>query len=256
MPELHEVNTAGAGSGREASQTERAIIGLRDAVLRGQFRPGERLAEIDVAAHLSVSRTPARAALQRLAEEGLLEIVQPAGYVVRAFSEQDIADAIEVRGTIEALAARLAAERGVAWPVLQQLRDCLGKIDAALNSGSAPAAQLAQYAALNERFHALIMQASGSAMVQRTLARVMSLPFASPNSFVLAQAQRPDAFDIMKFAQMQHHAIVDAIEGRSGARVDALMKEHSRIAHNNLKLALHHAGALDCVPGSPLIRRA
>src|SRR4051812_9244488 len=88
---------------RESSQTDRAIMGLRDAVLRGRFKAGERISEVEVAEHLGVSRTPIRAAMQRLAEEGLLEASHPTGYIVREFSEKDIFDAIEVRGTIEAL---------------------------------------------------------------------------------------------------------------------------------------------------------
>ncbi|WP_296947370.1 GntR family transcriptional regulator [uncultured Massilia sp.] len=251
---------AATGTAPGASQTERAILGLRDAVLRGHYRPGARLAEVDVAAHLGVSRTPARAALQRLAAEGLLENVQPAGYVVRAFSAQDIADAIEVRGTVEGLAARLAAERGVPDALLERMRDCLAGIDAVLAGAGAPAlaldARLERYAALNERFHALVLEASGSPIVQDTMARTVSMPFASPNAFVAAQARRPGAFAILQCAQMQHHAIVDAIAARAGARVEALMKEHARIAHRNLEAALQDAGALERVPGGPLIRRA
>lgn len=252
MSHLHDANAAAPG----ASQTERAILGLRDAVLRGHYRPGARLAEIDVAAHLGVSRTPARAALQRLAAEGLLEGVQPAGYVVRAFSAQDIADAIEVRGTIEGLAGRLAAERGVPDALLERMRACLAGIDAVFAGADAPDLQLERYAALNERFHALVLEASGSPIVQDTMARAVSMPFASPNAFVAAQARRAEAFAILRCAQMQHHAIVDAIAARAGARVEALMKEHSRIAHRNLEAALRDAGALEQVPGAPLIRRA
>lgn len=250
MSNLHDLK-----SGREASQTERAIMGLRDAVLRGQFPPAERLSEVEVAEHLGVSRTPIRAAMQRLAEEGLLEAVQPSGYVVRVFSETDIADAIEVRGTIEALAARMAAERGVSRLILQQMRDCVTKMDVVFDSDTSDVERLEQYAQFNERFHALMLEASGSAVVQRALARVASLPFASPNAFVIAQALLPKALEIMKIALMQHHDIVDAIEARASARVEALVKEHSRIAHKNLELAMRHRDVLDRVVGAPLIQR-
>lgn len=257
MSNLHDLKTPGpSGTGREASQTERAIMGLRDAVLRGHFRPGERLSEVEVAEHLGVSRTPIRAAMQRLTEEGLLDPAQPAGYIVRVFSEHDIADAIEVRGTIEALAARMAAERGVSRLVLQQMRDCVTKMYAVFENTSAEVERLEQYAVFNERFHALILEASGSSVVQRALARVASLPFASPNAFVIAQAKLPGSLEIMRIALMQHQDIVDAIEARSSARVEALVKEHSRIAHKNLELALRHKDVLDQVVGAALIQRA
>lgn len=240
---------------RDASQTDRAVLGIRDLVLRGEFAVGERLTEAELADRLGVSRTPIRAALLKLEEEGLLESVQPTGYVVRSFSETDLDDAIEVRGTIEALAARLAAERGVSRLVINDMRECLAEIDQVLAEKCVDEAHLNRYAAANERFHQLLLDASGSEMVKRSLKRVVSLPFASPNAFVLAQARIPDAFDLLKIAQAQHHDIVDAIEAHAGARVEALVKEHARIARKNLQLALQHADALDCIVGGPLIRR-
>ncbi|MDB5729651.1 MAG: GntR family transcriptional regulator [Noviherbaspirillum sp.] len=239
---------------RDSSQTDRAILGIRDLVLRGTFQAGERLSEVDLAERLGVSRTPIRAALQRLREEGLLELSQPTGYMVRGFSESDIYDAIEVRGTIEALAARMAAERGVSRLVLDEMKDCLTRIDDILARGSFDVENLNQYAAANARFHALMMDAAGSDIVKRSLARVVSLPFASPNAFVLVQAKIPGSIEILKMAQTQHRDIVDAIESRAGARVEALVKEHARIARKNLELALRNADALRELVGAPLLR--
>jgi GntR family transcriptional regulator, vanillate catabolism transcriptional regulator len=240
---------------RNASQTDRAILGIRDLVLRGEFRAGERLAESELAERLGVSRTPVRAALQRLGEEGLLDPARPTGYVVRAFSEADIDDAIEVRGTIEGLAARLAAERGVARSMLNDMRNCLGEIDAALADKVIDIDHLDRYRAANQRFHQLMIDAAGSKMVKRSLAQVVSLPFASPNAFVLMQGSIPDAFDVLKIAQTQHYDIVAAIESRAGARVEALVKEHARIARRNLGIALQDAEAIGHVPGAPLIQQ-
>lgn len=240
---------------RDSSQTDRAVLGIRDLVLRGEYPAGERLTEAELADRLGVSRTPIRAALQKLEEEGLLDAVLPTGYAVRSFSETDLDDAIEVRGTIEALAARLAAERGVSRLVIDDMRACLAVIDEVLAEKHVDEAHLNRYAAANERFHQLLLDASGSEMVKRSLKRVVSLPFASPNAFVLAQARIPDAFGLLIIAQAQHHDIVDAIEAHAGARVEALVKEHARIARKNLQLALRNADALDCVVGGPLIRR-
>ena len=80
----------------------------------GELPGGARIAELTLVEKLGVSRTPIRAALMRLEQEGLLHRLPGGGYAVRTFSETDVADAIELRGTMEGLAARLAAERGVA----------------------------------------------------------------------------------------------------------------------------------------------
>lgn len=240
---------------RDSSQTERAILGIRDLVLHGALKAGERLSETDLAERLTVSRTPIRAALQRLEEEGLLELTQPTGYAVRSFTEADIYDAIEVRGTIEALAARMTAERGVSRLALDEMKNCLAQIDTVLAEGATDVTHLSRYAELNARFHTLMLGAAQSKIVTRALNRVASLPFASPNAFVLVQAKIPGSFEILKIAQTQHHDIVEAIEARAGARADALVKEHSRIARKNLELALRNTEALGQVVGAPLIRR-
>src|ERR1700674_2681953 len=152
---------------RVASQTDRALLGIREMVLRGEFNAGERLTELALVDVLGVSRTPIRTALQRLAEEGLLEAARPNGYLVRTFSEAEIFDAIEVRGAIEGLAARMAAERGVSQTLLAEMRDCISQMDEVLATAKPGDDHLSQYAALNGRFHALLVDASGSEMAVR-----------------------------------------------------------------------------------------
>jgi GntR family transcriptional regulator of vanillate catabolism len=239
---------------RDASQTDRAILGIRDLLLRGKLQAGERVTELALADVLGVSRTPIRAALQKLAEEGLLEPARPSGYLVRAFSDSEVFDAIEVRGTLEGLAARMAAERGVSQLALNMMRDCLAQIDAVLARAAPGSDHLARYAALNARFHKLILEASGSDMVAGILARVVSLPFAAPDAFVSVQARIPGSIEILRTAQMQHYEILGALEMRSSARVEPLVREHARIARKNLELALRDGETLRHLVGAPLVR--
>src|SRR3979409_2219496 len=85
----------------EDSQTGRTVLNLREMLLRGDFQPGERLSELPLVARLGVSRPPRRLALDRLANEGLLEIWPTGGFVVRAFTLADVYDAIEMRSVLE-----------------------------------------------------------------------------------------------------------------------------------------------------------
>ena len=80
-------------------------------MLRGEFRAGERLAELTLVRMLNASRTPVRLALDRLAREGVLEALPSGGFRVREFAIADIWDAIDTRGVLEGTAARFAAER-------------------------------------------------------------------------------------------------------------------------------------------------
>ena len=240
---------------RDATQTDRAVLGVRDLVLRGEFKAGDRLTELALVEILGVSRTPIRAALQKLAQEGLLEAVQPTGYLVRGFSESEIFDAIEVRGAVEGLAARMAAERGVAPQTLRDMHECLARIDEVLAKATLGDEHLARFSALNEQFHQLLLHASGSDMVKHAMSRVVALPFASPNAFVQVQAKIPGSLEILRTAQVQHHDIVDALEERSSARVEPLLREHARNARKNLELVLRNTDALRHLVGAPLIRR-
>ena len=104
------------------SQTVTALLELRELILGGELSPGQRLSELAVVERLGVSRTPVRAALARLQEEGLVEAIPSGGYAVRAFSEQEVNEAIELRGVLEGLAARLAAEKGADVQALAALK--------------------------------------------------------------------------------------------------------------------------------------
>jgi GntR family transcriptional regulator, vanillate catabolism transcriptional regulator len=81
-----------------SSQTVRALLKLRDFILSGELKPGDRISELPLVERLGVSRTPIRMALVRLEEEGLLAALLSGGFAVKAFSERDIYDAIEIRG--------------------------------------------------------------------------------------------------------------------------------------------------------------
>ena len=237
------------------SQTVRAQLRLRELIVGGELKPGVRIAEMTLVERLGASRTPIRMALVRLQEEGLLDALPNGGFVVKDFSEGDIHDAIEVRGTLEGLAARLAAERGVSPVLLADVRDCLERIDTLLAQPVLSEESFSGYVQQNGRFHALLVEMAGSGLVARQIERAVSLPFASPNSFVMMQATGPQARDVLVVAQRQHRSVVEAIHQREGARAEALMREHARIAHHNLRQALRSHQSLQMVPGASLIRR-
>lgn len=236
------------------SQAVKAQLKLREMILAGDLPGGSRIAELALVERLGVSRTPIRAALMRLEQEGLLDALPGGGYAVRTFSERDVADAIELRGTVEGLMARLAAEREPLPVVLAEARECLRAIDALLGQAALHDDAFSGYVVLNRRFHALLAELSGSAVLRRESERIASLPFASPSAFVVAQADSPQARDRLVIAQDQHWQVLDAIERREGARAEALMREHSRLAQRNLREAVQAPGH-ESVPGVRLIRR-
>lgn len=244
---------AAADADATGSQALKAQLRLREMILAGELPGGERIAELAIVERLGVSRTPIRTALIKLEQEGLLDALPNGGFAVRTFSERDVAESIELRGTVEGLAARLAAERGAPTEVLAEARDCLARIDTVLAAPALDDAAFLRYVDLNQQFHDLLGELAGSTVVARELERVVRLPFASPSGFVVLQANSPRARDMLIVAQDQHRQVLDAIERREGARAEAIMREHSRLAQRNLREAVESRD-LDRMPGVRLIR--
>ena len=239
------------------SQTVKALVRLRELILNGELAPGERLREVALVDCLKVSRTPVRAALARLAEEGLLEKMSGGGYMVREFTERDIQDAIDMRGMVEGMAARLAAERGVSALALNKIKDCVAQIDDLLLSRTNLATEdIARYLELNDLFHRQLIALSESFVVERMLERIVALPFASANAFVIAQSKIDQSWQIFLVAQDHHTGIVEAIENRQGMRAEYLTREHALLALKTLRTVSHHKSALNHVPGFKLISNA
>ncbi len=232
------------------SQAVKVQLKLREMILAGELKAGARMTELAMVEKLGVSRTPIRAALIRLEQEGLLLHMRGGGFSVRQFSQADVADAIELRGTVEGLATRLAAERGAPSAPLAQANQCLDEIDLLLRQSVLDEEAFSSYVRWNAQFHTVLGQLSGSPVLQRELERLGSLPFASPSGFVGVQADSPQARDMLIVAQDQHRQVIEAITQREGSRAESVMREHSRLAQRNLREAVRQTPLL---PGVHLI---
>lgn len=236
----------------DVSQNGRALLMLREMLIRGDFERGERLSELPLVARLGVSRTPIRLALERLAHEGLLEVSSSGGFTVREFTVADVWDAIEVRGVLEGTAARFAAERLGKDSELANLRKYRDAMDAIPMSS---VDSFSRYLELNEKFHSEVIRLAKCPMLEWTLERVISLPFASPSAVVFARSKLPEAGEMHTIGAEQHRAIVEAIAQREGTRAESLAREHSRLSRRNLETALANKEILSHVPGGSLIKR-
>jgi GntR family transcriptional regulator of vanillate catabolism len=254
MPTPANPLAAGLGAEEGSSQAVKAQQRLRELILAGALSAGTRITELAMVERLGMSRTPIRAALMRLGQEGLLLALPHGGYAVRTFSEREVADAIELRGTLEGLAARLAAERGAAPALLSQAGLCLDQIDRLLQQQGLDDEAFSGYVRLNAQFHKLLSDMADSSVLAREIERACSWPFASPSGFVGVQAHKPGVRDSLVVAQHQHRQVLQAIAQREAGRAEALVREHSRIARQHLALALQHPQHA-ATPGVQLIRQ-
>ena len=217
---------------------ETVLIQLRDLILRGEFEPGQRLAEQQLAERLGASRTPVRAALVTLEQEGLVEANETGKFLVRQFTPREVADAIAVRGHLEGMAARLVAEHGVSRQLQLDLQACLDDGDSALAANPLTYESYADYAAMNDRFHPLILQACGNRALQRAVALNDKLPFAPASAMLPMQGTVALDRDWMLYAHRQHHMLFAALKAGEGARAQALAIEHTEVAQMNMRMAL------------------
>ena len=127
---------------------------LRQAILRGELKPGERLMEIQLANKLGVSRTPVREAIRKLELEGLVLMIPRKGAEVADISEKSLKDVLEVREALEELAARLACDK-ITKEGINRLKEAAQDFRSALKSND-----ITQMAEADVRFHDVICNAT------------------------------------------------------------------------------------------------
>ncbi len=232
------------------AQTEHAVLTLREMLLRGDFKPGACLSELSLLSTVKASRTQVRVALERLAQEGLLEVLPTSGFRVRGFALNDIWDAIEIRGVLEGTAARLAAERLESPDELGALRLHCRQAEELLPMTRD---RFGRYAEINEAFHAGVWRLAKSAMLRRAIAQMIALPFTAPGALVFSWPDPKEGNDEAVIAIEHHRAIVEAIELREGGRAESLVREHARLARRALNRALQNAEPFRSAPGATLV---
>lgn len=150
--------------GKEMSATMNEYLPLRDvvfqtlrqAILRGELKPGERLMEIHLAQRLGVSRTPIREAIRKLELEGLVTMIPRRGAEVAQITEKSMNDVLEVRRAMDALCAELACDR-ITEEELAQLREACDRFEQSVNTGD-----VKKIAQADVALHDIIVHATGN----------------------------------------------------------------------------------------------
>jgi DNA-binding GntR family transcriptional regulator len=189
---------------------------IKDVILQrivaGEYAPGARLVETRIAQELGVSQAPVREALRDLEQLGCIVHEPFRGCSVRAFSADELLEAFPVRAALEALAARLAAER-ITEPELLRAAELLETMRRAARRGDAHGQSQA-----NASFHALIVRAARNG----TLERQWSL--LEPFSRTYISVSRP-GLDLLALSE-RHVPILEALRARDGDAAADAMHRH------------------------------
>ncbi|MEG0001457.1 MAG: GntR family transcriptional regulator, partial [Comamonas sp.] len=165
-----------------------AAIKIRELILQGRLAPGTRITEAALSEMLGLSRTPVRQALPALEKDGLLTPVGKRGFAVRAFTHEESLTALETRGTLEGMAAKIAAERGLRADIQAEFHACLIQGDAILADRDDISASNYAYGEMNARFHRLLLQAADRPLISELVERCAVVPFVSPATIAFGDA--------------------------------------------------------------------
>lgn len=205
---------------------------LRDMIVEGRLRPGERIAELDVAAEIGVSRTPLREALKVLASEGLVELLPSRGAVVKRVSPREAEDMLKLMGELEAFAGREAAARAT---------DAELTAIAALHRqmlGHYSAGRRRDYFRTNQAIHDAIVAAAGNSALAEThrvlSARMKPLRFAGSNTR-----------DHWHDAVAEHEKMLKALTARDRAALARTLRQHQLATWSRIRPLIEEEAAAE-----------
>ena len=185
---------------------------LRQAILRGELKPGERLMEIQLADKLGVSRTPIREAIRKLELEGLVLMIPRRGAEVAEITEKSLRDVLEVRGALEELAVKLACQK-ITDEQIAELRVAEKEFEQALSSGD-----VTIYAEADVKFHDVIYRATDNQRLIQLLFNLREQMYR----YRVEYLKREEAHGTLL---IEHKRIIETITNRDmDAAVDAVCK--------------------------------
>ncbi|HWI84614.1 GntR family transcriptional regulator [Ramlibacter sp.] len=203
-----------------SSASETAYELLKQRLVAGSYPPGAQLKEEPIARELGLSRTPVRAALKRLIEDGLATVDAGRGVRVAQWTDADILETYHLRSLLEAHAAQRAAQRGDP-AVRAELERLNREMAAAIGKGGAD--MVLRLQAINSRFHRTILDGSGSPRLKLLLASIIDMPIVVRSFFVSTRADLQQS--------LQHHKdITAAIASGDGEVAAQAMQLHLRLA--------------------------
>lgn len=199
----------------EGDGSRSVVAEIREAIVRGDFVPNQRLVEADLSEQFAASRATVRSALVELANEGLIERVQNRGARVRAVSIEEAVEISEVRMVLEGLCAAKAAEH-VTRDEAKQLKAIGKKMRSAVSSGD-----VLGYSQLNQDLHRMVREISGQRTAQDVLERLRAQSVR--HQFKLAMHPGRPAVSLP-----EHLAIIDAVCAHDPATAEEAARAHLR----------------------------
>lgn len=186
---------------------------LREAILKGELKPGERLMELQLAAKLGVSRTPIREAIRMLEQEGLAVTVPRKGAEVAKMTEKDMEDVLQIREALDELAVKIACEQ-IQDDQLQELSETMHEFEESTKTGN-----VKKIAEADVKFHDIIYQSTGNPKLVNMLNNLREQMYRYRVEYLKDESNYPT---LMK----EHKDIVEGLREKNKERVAEAMYKH------------------------------
>ena len=186
---------------------------LRQAILKGELEPGERLMEIQLAERLGVSRTPIREPIRQLELEGLVLMIPRKGAEVAKISARSLRDVLEVRRALEELAIELACQR-MSEEEIDNLQKAQDDFKNAIAEGDAM-----KIAETDEHYHDVIYEGTQNAKLIQMLNNLREQMYRYRLEYIKDEDKR-------KILILEHERVLKAVRSRKVAEAKEAMREH------------------------------
>lgn len=206
---------------------------IRNDIIHGVYTEGERLSEAMLCDAHGVSRTPVRLALRILEREGVIARGEGRGYTIQTPTIADIRQAVQVRGHLESLAARLLAMSPDRAAHLPDMERAIDTMDAMIESGCLNEPNIRQMQGGNELFHTTILESCGNQYVAYACKQLSHLPMLTTGTMVFDRAVLQSDKDMerglfrLRIGNAQHKVIYDAVRKGDPVRAQGMMSEHA-----------------------------
>jgi DNA-binding GntR family transcriptional regulator len=213
---------------------------IRDGILEGRLRPGERLKEDMLAKELDVSRTPVREAIAMLQAEGLLEAHQHRGAQVRSYTPSELEEIYDLRSILEGYGARRAATR-ITQRELGRMRTSVERME------KLQPKDLEHLVQQNGIFHDTILQAADSQRLVTMVSQTRALPLIYQSYAWYTPAQ-------LSLSLEYHRRVLSALERHDAEQAEYDMRHHLFNAREALTTAYAEAAEAGEVPSRPPVQ--
>lgn len=207
------------------SLEQSVFLKLEEEILNGELKKGDTLTENSLSARLGVSRTPIRAALHHLAEEGLIKVEANRGVTVLGVSEGDLIDIYTIRMRLEGLASREAA-RNISDADLEDLRESVELSEFYIRKRDTE-----HLKELDTKFHEIIYRASSNPRLDKILSELH-------RNIRVYRKLSLSVSDRLEKSVEEHREILSAIESGNADEADKLTTEHIRQAMESVLYAV------------------